>query len=555
MREPALKLDYPDLNPIEGNSVNQIIEGARNDGAISYGLLNDRLPSSITRPGQIDAVLSRLDEEGIDLVTEMELRKRRSRPDPERIMVDKESNLSDAVRIYLEQMGGYRLLTQDEEIRLSKGLEIYYKHFVRAILRSYEGLKALNEHYERVIDHYMGSESRKSREPEAITKIKEYNEEVRKKLELIREINAELCLRRTSERRKRELRELRRQIIRKEADSLEESFYLDYQPARVKDWVLTSVMEKYAEATTKVGHYEGRLKEERRTRNDPKEVSRLETRIDRLKRQYSDEFGEDWKYVQIRHALLQKRSKATAALVKRLTQGNLRLVVSIAKKYRNRGLPFLDLIQEGNGGLMKAIWKYEYRRGYKFSTYATWWIKQAISRAIINNARTIRIPAHMIETMSRFRKTSRDLMQRIGHEPTVDELAKEAELPISEVQRLMQISKYPVSLDRPIGDSKDTYFGDFIEDKDVASPIVVASHYQLANKINEVLDTLTYREREVVKMRFGVGYDQDFTLDAVGRRFKVTRERIRQIVAKAMRKLQHPVRSRELEGFLDERVS
>jgi len=548
------------LTQKQEEGVEKIIERYRESGLMSYEELDQQLLAEIQTPELIDSVLTKIEENGIELGDEVEIRARaESRETGDDAVVvasdddqvlDEEAEgreLHDPVRMYLGQMGSIPLLTRDQEIRLAKTIEKMNNGFRRKVLtndlviaKAIEIFEALNR-ADLAFDRTVQTSGSSGVERDDIFERKEGHLETLRRI-LLRNSEDMLQLQDPA------LPLPRSKVIKfflKER-RLNAARLLEELGLRTKK--LLPLMDSLREYDRLL---QGYLAEERNIAGNQDKAEKLERLKRRVERIVTD-VKEAPEELNLRVALMDRRYAAFEHAKKQLSAGNLRLVVSIAKKYRHRGLQFLDLIQEGNTGLMKAVEKYEYQRGYKFSTYATWWIRQAITRAIADQARTIRIPVHMIETMSKLRKISKLLVQELHREPLVEELAEEAGLSIAETRRILKISKHPISLDRPIGDSDDSYFGDFIEDKSVESPVSVASYEMLKDKIEQVLDTLTYREREIVKLRYGLGDGYTYTLEEVGRKFKVTRERVRQIEAKALRKLQHPVRSRKLEGFLEE---
>jgi len=536
---------------------------------ISYSELNALLPEEAVSAQEIDLLLAYLEKEGIELVDDEEIEEEEVGADEsvregesviEETTIVPESDASDIhdpVRMYLSEMGSIPLLSREEEVTLAKQIELASKRFRKRILESPIAIQHVMDLYQKVqqnresLDRIMRTANPTGvGKSDVLARLPGHIQTLSRIYELNAAIWRRLCAGepRDEAGRRRLLADMkarqRRAALLLEELGLRTKKLLPIQD-RIQYLAAESLrLEKEIAAIRAKGL---------RTGEAERRLAMCEHRLQRI----MAEAQEPLDRLRARAGHLRRRYTLYQNVKRKLSSGNLRLVVSIAKKYRHRGLSFIDLIQEGNTGLMKAVEKYEYRRGYKFSTYATWWIRQAITRAIADQARTIRIPVHMIETMSKLRRITRQLLQTTGCEPTLEEIASAAGLPVAEVRRVFKISKHPISLDRPVGagDSDDSHFGDFIEDKSAESPVNVASYEMLKEKIDSVLRSLSYREREIIKLRYGIGDDYTYTLEEVGRKFNVTRERVRQIEAKALRKLQHPVRARRLEGFLDDTLS
>ncbi|HTU93350.1 MAG TPA: RNA polymerase sigma factor RpoD [Gemmataceae bacterium] len=534
-----------------------LLESGKEKGYLTYSQVNDHLPDDDANPEKIDQLLILLEEQGIELIDESEAEEREggvpalddeSRAELDLSFLDEEESrrIDDPVRMYLTQMGEIPLLKREQEIALAKKIEVTRKRFRRKVLECDGALAQVVETLKRVhlgelpFDRTVKISQTENLEKDKILQRMPHN---LKTLEHLMEQNQEDFAKvldpRIDEGEKRKLRRVLR-IRRRKAVTLVEELSIRTQK-------IQPLMKKLEQMSAQMDELEQKIAGLDFNRVCKEERANLEKELHDYMMLTLEEPASLRKRVEI----VRKRFTEYEQAKRDLSGGNLRLVVSIAKKYRNRGLSFLDLIQEGNTGLMRAVDKYEYRRGYKFSTYATWWIRQAITRAIADQARTIRIPVHMIETMSKLRNVSKKLLQEMGREPTIEETARAANISVEETRRVLKISRPPISLDRPVGESEDSYFGDFIEDDTAESPVQAATQEMLKDKIDQVLKTLTYREREIIKLRYGLGDGYTYTLEEVGRIFKVTRERVRQIEAKAVRKLQHPVRSRQLEGFLD----
>ncbi len=538
---------------VESRSIDlqQLLDLGRTQGHLTYEQVNSFLPDEANNAEALDQLLVALERAGIEIVDEADVPGRTLASDSSDL--DGESTVNepkprltnDPIRLYLSQMCEIPLLNREQEISLAKKIEITRRKFRRAVLGNDFALRNTVEILRRVASGALPFDRTiKVSLTERLTK---------------EQISARMPHNlKTLDSLMQENRHDFRVIVSKSASEAEkERAKRSYQRRRLKSLVLVEELSLRSRRVIPLM---------RQLEQYSQRMDYLQSRIAQLKQTGANSLELNRNIAELRHLVLttqesprslrnrceefRRNFKEYEAVKRQLSSGNLRLVVSIAKKYRNRGLSFLDLIQEGNTGLMRAVDKYEYRRGFKFSTYATWWIRQAITRAISDQARTIRIPVHMIDVLSKLRNIQKRLTQDLRREPSMFEIAEAAQLSVEEVSRVMDIGRNPISLDRPVGEGEDNAFGEFLEDPDSDNPVRNAGNGLLRDKIDGMLKTLTYREREIIRLRYGLTDGYSYTLEEVGRIFKVTRERVRQIEAKAVAKLQNPMRAQMLEGFL-----